>query len=236
MDRLDKVLSRTGLWSRKEARKIIRAGRVAVDGSFIKNPGEQIGSDVEIDVDGARINHESKVYLMMNKPSGLISSTEDPREETVLELLPPQYKKVGLFPVGRLDKDTEGLLLLTNDGPLAHHLLSPRHHVEKVYFVKVRGELSQEDVLSFSKGILLNDGTLCREARLEILEPSDTALVTLREGKYHQLKRMMAARSKPVLYLKRICMGSLKLDPTLKPGQWRILTKKETAQLQSRMV
>ncbi|MDF2839124.1 MAG: rRNA pseudouridine synthase [Evtepia sp.] len=231
MERLDKLLSSTGRWSRKEVHALLKAGRATVDGICVKDPAGKYGPESELCVDGQRINRESFVYLMLNKPSGLISSTEDPREETVLDLLPAQYKKMGLFPVGRLDKDTEGLLLLTNDGPLAHHLLSPRHHIEKVYFVKVGGELTVADVLAFSGGITLKDGTLCQKAGLKILEPPDTGLVSLQEGKYHQVKRMMATRGKPVLYLKRLKMGSVELDPMLRTGQWRPLTEEEKMRL-----
>lgn len=233
MERLDKRLSSTGRWSRKEVHGLLKAGRVMVNGICTKDPGLKFGPEAEIIVDGIQIEHESFVYLMMNKPSGLISSTEDPREKTVLDLLPPPLKRIGLFPVGRLDKDTEGLLLLSNDGPLAHHLLSPRHHIEKVYYVKVGGELSSKDVLAFHEGICLKDGTVCQSAGLEILDESDTALVTLQEGKYHQVKRMMAARGKPVLYLKRFKMGSLVLDESLKAGEWRQLSEDERNQLSS---
>lgn len=231
MERVDKLLSGTGRWSRKEAHGLLKAGRVVVDGICVNDPGKKFGPEVTLCVDGEPINLEAFVYLMLNKPDGLISSTEDPREKTVLDLLPPQYKKIGLYPVGRLDKDSEGLLLLTNDGALTHRLLSPRHHVEKVYYVKLGGELTSEDVFAFRAGITLKDGTVCQTADLEILDPKDTGLVTLKEGKYHQVKRMMAARGKPVQYLKRLKMGSLELDPMLKTGQWRLLSEEEKRQL-----
>jgi 16S rRNA pseudouridine516 synthase len=149
----------------------------------------------------------------------------------VLDLLPEHLRRVGLFPVGRLDKDTEGLLLLTNDGPLAHDLLSPKKHVDKTYFVQVEGALSREDADAFAAGMTLGDGSLCLSAGLEILEPPDQALVILREGKYHQVKRMLAARGKPVRYLKRLTMGPLRLDEALGPGQWRELTAQERSAL-----
>ena len=185
----------------------------------------------EILVDGQPVSGERLVYLMLHKPAGLVSATEDPREPTVLTLLPEHLRRVGLFPAGRLDKDTEGLLLLTNDGPLAHRLLSPRWHVDKTYFVRVDGLLEQADVEAFRRGITLADGLECLPAGLEILAERDTGLVTLREGKYHQIKRMLASRGKPVRYLKRLTMGPLTLDPALASGQWRPLTAEELAAL-----
>lgn len=230
MERVDKLLSNTGRWSRKEVRSLVKAGRVRVGAVVIRDAAEKVPEESILLVDGEAVAVETKVYLMLHKPSGVISSTEDPREKTVLDLLPESYRKQDLFPVGRLDKDTEGLLLLTNDGPLAHHLLSPRHHVEKTYFAKVEGTLQREDVDAFQAGIRLRDGTLCQAAGLEILSPN-TALVTLQEGKYHQVKRMLASLGKPVLYLKRISMGKLRLDETLAPGEFRPLTQEERALL-----
>ena len=165
------------------------------------------------------------------KPGGMVSATEDTREKTVLSLLPEQYQKQGVFPVGRLDKDTEGLLLLTNDGPLAHRLLSPKNHVDKVYYAQVDGILNQEDCEAFHCGVTLADGYTCLPAGLELLEGGRAALVTVREGKYHQVKRMLAARGKPVLYLKRLSMGPLELDPELVTGGWRPLTEDERKRL-----
>ena len=151
----------------------------------------------------------------------------------MLELLPEHLRRVGLFPAGRLDKDTEGLLLLTNDGPLAHRLLSPRHHVDKSYFVRVDGALGREDAEAFAAGMTLADGLACLPAGLELLDTPDAAIVTLREGKYHQIKRMLAARGKPVVYLKRLTMGPLSLDPALEKGEWRPLTAEELAAIRS---
>ncbi len=227
MERLDKLLAGTGKFSRKEARAAALAGRVTVNGLRETDPGAKIPQGAAIALDGMLLSVETYTYLMLNKPQGLISSTEDPREPTVMTLLPPHLQKIGLFPVGRLDKDTEGLLLLTNDGPLAHHLLSPRHHVEKVYRVQVQGSLHEEDVRAVAQGIVLKDGTVCKAAKLAVLDPPDTALITLEEGKYHQVKRMMAALGKPVTALKRLSMGGLSLDETLAPGQWRPLTPQE---------
>lgn len=227
MERLDKRLAATGRWSRKEAKDLIRAGRVSVGGTVCRSPEEKVAPDTPVAVDGTTIGAGGPVYLMLHKPAGVVSATEDGRDRTVLDLLPPQYREMGLFPVGRLDKDTEGLLLITNDGPLAHRLLSPRHHVDKVYYLEVDGILDQEDVEAVSQGILLRDGYQCLPGKLELLSGNTAAYITIREGKYHQIKRMMAARGKPVTYLKRIKFGALTLDEQLDKGGWRALTDRE---------
>ncbi|OUN12121.1 pseudouridine synthase [Flavonifractor sp. An9] len=231
MERLDKILANTGRWSRKEVRELVRAGRVTVNGVPVHSPEEKWDPAAEFAVDGVSVSGERMVYLMLHKPAGLVSATEDPKQPTVLELLPDHLKRVGLFPAGRLDKDTEGLLLLTNDGVLAHRLLAPRRHVDKTYFVQVEGQLDETDVEAFSTGMTLGDGLVCMPAGLEVLGQPDTAIVTLREGKYHQIKRMLASRGKPVRYLKRLTMGPLKLDPALKRGELRPLTEEEMAAL-----
>ena len=233
MERLDKILANTGRWSRKEARELVRAGRVAVDGAVVRAPEVKTDPAARFTVDGEDVSGEKLVYLMLHKPAGLVSATEDPRQPTVLELLPAHLRRVGLFPAGRLDKDTEGLLLLTNDGEMAHRLLSPRRHVDKTYFVRVEGALDAADTAAFSTGMTLGDGLVCMPAGLELLEEADTAIVTLREGKYHQIKRMLASRGKPVRYLKRLTMGPLSLDPALKRGEWRPLTGEELAALRT---
>ena len=233
MERLDKILANTGRWSRKEARELVRAGRVTVDGAVVRAPEGKFDPAAHFQVDGQIISGERLVYIMLHKPAGLVSATEDPHQPTVLTLLPEHLRRVGLFPAGRLDKDTEGLLLLTNDGPLAHRLLSPRRHVDKTYFVRVEGILDGTDAAAFAAGMTLGDGLVCMPAGLERLEHPDEAIVTLREGKYHQIKRMLAARGKPVVYLKRLTMGSLSLDPGLEPGMWRYLTPEELKELAS---
>ncbi len=227
MERLDKILAATGKWSRKEAKALIKSGRVKVEGKLPGGPEDKLPAGALVTVDGHPIFTDKYVYLMLHKPAGVISSTEDPREETVLHLLPKELRRIGLFPVGRLDKDTEGLLLLTNDGPLAHQLLSPGKHVDKVYYVEVDGALEPEDVQAFQAGLTLQDGTKCLPAELELLPQRDRGLVTLREGKYHQVKRMLASRGKPVVYLKRLSMGPLALDRALPAGCWRMLTPEE---------
>ena len=227
MERLDKLLAATGRWSRKEVKELVRQGRVTVAGRAVPRPEEKYELTDDILVDGESVRCERFTYIMLHKPDGLLSATEDRRQQTVLDLLPEPYQKRGLFPVGRLDKDTEGLLLLTNDGELAHRLLAPKSHVDKVYFARVEGRVDETDVLAFRQGITLGDGLECLPAGLEPLEDGGSCLVTLREGKFHQVKRMLAHRGKPVVYLKRLSMGSLRLDESLPKGGWRELTREE---------
>lgn len=226
MERLDKRIAATGKWSRKEARDLIRAGRVSVEGAVCRSPETKVGEDAPVTVDGVPMAADRPVYLMLHKPAGVVSSTAEPGERTVLDLLGEEYRNIGLFPAGRLDKDTEGLLLLTNDGPLAHRLLAPKSHVDKVYYVEVSGILDQEDVEAVRQGVALGDGYECLPGELELLS-SNSAHITLHEGKYHQVKRMLAARGKPVAYLKRIKFGPLALDESLPKGSWRPLSDKE---------
>ena len=232
MERIDKLLAATGRWSRKEAAQLIRGGRVLAEGRVVESREEKFPSGVRLWVDGEEVSTQRYTYLMLHKPAGLVSATEDPRDKTVLSLLPEHLRKIGLFPAGRLDKDTVGLLLLTNDGPLAHALLSPRRHVGKTYLVRVDGVLEEEDEMVFRQGITLADGYECLPAGLERLGERE-ALVTLQEGKYHQIKRMCAARGKPVTFLKRLTFGPLTLDEALSPGEWRPLTEGEVAALRS---
>ena len=230
VQRLDKILASTGRWSRREVTLLVRQGRVLADGRPAASPEEKYDPAVTaLTVDGEDIGYRDVTWLMMNKPGGVLSATEDGQGTTVLDLLSPELRRIGLFPVGRLDKDTEGLLLLTNDGDLAHYLLSPRHHVDKVYFVRVAGRLTAADQAAFREGMILGDGLHCMPAELEILTAGENseAHVTLREGKFHQVKRMLAALGKPVLYLKRVEMGKLPLDIKLAPGDYRFLTEEE---------
>ena len=234
MERLDKILASTGRWSRREVKELVRTGRVAANGAVVRSPEEKYQRQgLVLLVDGQSVLCDRYTYLMLHKPAGLVSATEDSRQPTVLELLPEHLRKIGLFPAGRLDRDTEGLLLLTNDGALAHALLSPRKHVDKTYFVRVEGALDRTDVEAFQGGMTLGDGLVCLPAGLELLEAPDEALVTLHEGKYHQIKRMLAARGKPVRYLKRLTMGPLVLDESLEKGNWRPLTGEELEQLRA---
>lgn len=225
LERLDKLLSHTGRWSRKEVKALVKEGRVKVDGALPPGPEAKYPTETEILVDGEPIRCRRHQYLLLHKPAGVVSSTQDPREKTVLDLLPDHSRRVGLFPVGRLDKDTEGLLLLTDDGELAHRLLAPGKHVDKVYYAQTEAPVDQEDIAAFAAGMTLAGGESCLPAGLAPAEGG--CLVTLREGKYHQVKRMLAARGKPVRYLKRLSMGPLRLPDDLPPGQWRPLTPEE---------
>ena len=232
--RLDKILSDAGHGSRKDAHNFIRGGRVAVDGAILRNPSSHIDPAVQtVFLDGEDIDWQPAYTLIMHKPPGVVSSTDEPGETTVIDLLPLRFRRLGLFPAGRLDKDTTGLLILTNDGALAHRLTAPAHHVTKRYLAVVDGALRPEHVLRFAKGITLADGTLCKPAGLEIVRASETseAVVTLREGKYHQVRRMMASCGCPVLSLHRASIGALTLENLPEPGTWRKLTNSEISTL-----
>ena len=229
MERLDKLLASTGRWSRKEVKELIRQGRVQAGGRTAARPEEKHETWEEFSVDGQPVSCAPMIYLILNKPAGMLTATRDRRQSTVLDLLPEHVRRQGVFPVGRLDKDTEGLLMMTNDGPLAHRLLAPKSHVDKVYLARVEGKVDMEDAAAFARGMVLEDGLACMPAGLEPLEDGSECLVTLREGKFHQVKRMLAARGKPVVYLKRLSMGPLRLDEGLVPGAWRPLTEGELA-------
>ena len=234
--RLDKVIASTGKFSRREVKALIRQGRVLVDGIPARSSEDKIDAEsVEIVVNGEVLTYRRFTWIMMNKPAGYLSATEDGRGATVLDLLPQDLQKQGLFPVGRLDKDTEGLLLLTNEGGLAHDLLSPKHHVDKVYYARTAGCVTEEDCRAFEAGMTLEDGLVCQPAGLEILTAGEQSEVhvTLREGKFHQVKRMLADRGKPVLYLERVKMGNLPLDPSLERGKYRFLTESEVEDLRT---
>lgn len=234
--RLDKIIASTGKWSRREVRELARRGLVTVDGAAVRSVEEKFDPEAaEILVKGEALAYRRYTWIMLNKPAGVLSATEDGRGETVLDLLPQELQRKKLFPVGRLDKDTEGLLLLTDEGPLAHALLSPKRHVDKVYYARTAGRLTEEDRRAFAAGMTLADGLRCQPAGLEILSAGEEseAHVTLREGKFHQVKRMLAARGKPVVYLERIRMGNLALDRRLDRGTFRFLTEEEIAKLRA---
>lgn len=232
MERLDKLLAGTGRWSRREVKTLIREGRVLVDGVPAASGEQKLDPNRSpVQVDREELALGGFTYVMLHKPPGVLSATEDPRQETVLDLLSPELRRRGLFPVGRLDKDSEGLLLLTNDGALAHRLLSPKRHVDKVYRIWLDRPLAQADRDAFEQGILLADGTVCRPAGLTLLGDGREALVTLHEGKFHQIKRMCASRGAAVCRLKRLSMGSLVLDENLAPGAYRPLTGEEVAKI-----
>ena len=232
--RLDKLLGRMGVGTRKEIRKLVKAGRVTVGGEVAEDPGMHVFAEQDrVEVDGRHIPYREYIYLMMNKPAGVVSATADRSSETVVQLLEPEHALFEPFPVGRLDKDTEGLLLLTNDGKMAHRLLSPKKRVPKRYLARVRGEVTDADVEAFRRGVVLDDGYQALPAELIIRSsgPESETEVTVYEGKYHQVKRMFEAVGKRVVYLKRIAMGPLQLDPSLEAGEYRELTEEEVALL-----
>lgn len=227
LERLDKLLAAAGLASRREAKALVRQGRVTINGRAAVSPEEKLDAEtVELYLDGERVCCAKYRYFMLHKPAGVLSATEDAAQKTVLELLPPALRRIGLCPVGRLDKDTTGLLLLTNDGETAHRIISPKNHVPKLYRARVDGVLSEADEAAFAAGLVLADGTRCLPARLERMG-LDEALVTVYEGKYHQVKRMLASRGAPVLALHRLQIGELALPADLQAGQWRELDAKE---------
>ena len=233
MIRLDKFLADMSLGTRSEVKKEIKKGSVQVNGTTVKNPECKIdtGKDL-VSVKGRQVSYARLEYYMLNKPAGVVSATEDKRDKTVVDLI-TEKKRKDLFPVGRLDKDTEGLLLITNDGELAHRLLSPRKHVDKVYYARIRGRVTDEDREAFARGMDIGDDRPALPEELEILDAGETSevRVTLREGRFHQVKRMFRAVGKEVVYLKRLSMGSLALDEGLAPGEYRRLTEEEVKKL-----
>lgn len=236
MMRLDKYLADMGEGTRQEVKKYIRRGSVTVNGELVRSPERKVDERDQVCLDGRKVSYAAEEYFMLNKPAGVVSATEDKRDRTVLDLI-REKKRKDLFPVGRLDKDTEGLLLITNDGALSHRLLSPRHHVDKTYYVEVQGHVTEENRAAFQRGV--NIGTeeeplVTMPARLEILEAGQSlsrVRLTIREGKFHQVKRMFLSQGMEVSYLKRESMGSLRLDDSLAPGEYRPLTEHEIKRL-----
>ena len=225
--RLDKLLSECGVASRKEIRQLIRSGRVSVDGAAAASPEMKLDPyKALVCLDGTKIEYAKYHYYMMNKPAGVLSATDDGRQKTVLDLVTPEMRKIGLFPVGRLDKDTTGLLLLTNDGNFAHRVISPKSGIVKVYHARTEAPVDEADITAFKEGLTLGDGTKCLPAGLKLL-PDGSCLVEVMEGKYHQVKRMLSSRGKPVTELKRLSIGGLKLDKALLPGSFRALEENE---------
>ena len=233
MERIDKILSNLGYGTRKDLKKIVKNGMVQVNGITIKDSAMKVDPEKDkIVINGEEIFYREFIYLMMNKPAGVVSATFDNRDETVIDLLEVEHQVFEPFPVGRLDKDTVGLLLLTNDGELNHRLISPKWKVDKVYFAKIDQKVTQEDIEKFKHGITLDDGYRCKEAILEIQKASEEGseiVLTIQEGKFHQVKRMFEAVGKKVTYLKRIEFGTLPLDEDLEEGEYRELTEEEIA-------
>ena len=229
--RLDKYLAEMGVGTRQEVKKQIRQGKAAVNGTVVKAADTKIDeTSDEVTISGRNISYVSYEYYMLNKPAGVVSATEDRRDTTVIDLI-KEKKRKDLFPVGRLDKDTEGLLLITNDGDLAHRLLAPKKHVDKVYYAKIDGMVTEEDVKRFAEGIDIGaeEEEMTRPAKLDIMKSAEESEIRLmiHEGKFHQVKRMFLAVGKEVTYLKRERMGTLCLDENLKPGEYRLLTEEE---------
>lgn len=229
-ERIDKILANLGYGSRKDIKKNIKSGMVKVNNEVIKDNSIKIDPYKEnIKFKNKKINYRKFIYLMLNKPSGVISATEDNHSKTVIDLIDDEYKAFNPFPVGRLDKDTEGLLILTNDGDLAHKLLSPKKHVDKKYYVKVEGYLDENDKTAFKEGLDIGEKNITLPAELDIKKSNEISecYVIIREGKFHQIKRMFISLGKKVIYLKRISMGNVELDSNLKLGEYRELTSKE---------
>ena len=230
MMRLDKYLCETGFGTRSQVKDLLKKGQVMVNGEVVKKPELKINETTDqILCQGKKASYQKNIYLMLHKPAGVVSATEDNREKTVLDLVRPEDRKNGLFPVGRLDKDTEGLLLLTDDGELAYRLLSPKKHVDKTYYAKIDGQVTEEHVKQFREGLDIGDEKKTLPAVLTILlsGPVSEIEVTIHEGRFHQIKRMFEAVGCKVTYLKRLSMGSLVLDETLPPEEYRPLTEAE---------
>jgi len=235
--RIDKVLSNVGYGSRAEIKRYCKYGVITVNGEVVNNPGIQVDPESdEIIFDGELVNYREFVYIMLNKPDGYISATFDKFDPIVLDLIDPLYLAFEPFPVGRLDKDTEGLLVLTNDGKLSHRVLSPKKHVPKTYYAKIEGIVTEEDIKAFKEGVVLDDGYETMPAQLEILKSDEISEIelTIHEGKFHQVKRMFESVGKKVVYLKRLSMGKLKLDETLALGEYRELTEEEVKLIEER--
>lgn len=236
--RIDKMLSNVGLGSRKQIKQDARQGLITVNDKIEKDSSKIIDTDIDrLQYKNQEVKYSKYIYLMMNKPMGVVSATFDNHDKTVIDLIEVEDKCYDPFPVGRLDKDTEGLLILTNDGQLAHELLAPKKHVSKTYYVEVEEEITEDNVKAFEEGvILLNENYKTLPAKLEIIESAypSSCFVTIKEGKFHQIKRMFNAVNNEVIYLKRISMGKIKLDESLKLGEYRHLTEEEVNLLKKR--
>ena len=228
MERLDKYLVARGKGSRREVQKLIRGGAVTVNGTVCRSPEQKINPEQDaVTVSGQAVCADGHIYIMLNKPAGVVSATEDKHDRTVLDILPPELKRPGLFPAGRLDKDTEGLLIITDDGDFAHRMLSPRKHVMKQYVAKLDGEITEDMIRRFEEGVTFADGTVCRPAQLRVRSETDrtVGIVGICEGKYHQVKKMFATTGRKVVHLQRISIGNLYLDSNLPIGNAKKLTK-----------
>ena len=231
MERIDKILSNLGHGTRKEVKALLKKGKVEIDGIIASDSAMKIDPDkAVIKVSGEEINYRKYIYLIMNKPAGVVSATVDNHDETVIDLLDEQYHAFNPFPIGRLDKDTVGLLLITNDGELNHKLIAPKNHVDKVYYAEINKFIDAKDITTFKNGVVIDDGYKCMPAILEVLNANDDGsevMVTIQEGKFHQVKRMFESVDKKVVFLRRISFGPLKLDESLCEGQYRELSEEE---------
>ncbi|MCM3757515.1 rRNA pseudouridine synthase [Sporosarcina aquimarina] len=235
--RLDKLLGNNGFGTRKDVKQLVRKGTVRVNGVTEKDPGAHVDPEKDsVDVLGEPVIHQEFIYIMMNKPPGVISATEDKWDQTVIDLLSENEQRFEPFPVGRLDKDTEGLLLITNDGKLTHELLSPKKDIPKTYYAKIDGRVTEEDVIAFSNGVTLEDGFHTKPGILNIIlsDCMSEIELTITEGKFHQVKRMFESVDKKVVYLKRLSMGNLFLDESLPLGHYRELTQQELNEVDPR--
>lgn len=233
-ERIDKVLANLGYGSRKDIKKMCKSGEVTIDGEVIKDSSSKFDPENSlIKVNGEEVIYREYIYLMMNKPQDVISATHDNLHETVIDIIDDQFKAFDPFPIGRLDKDTEGFLLISNDGKLAHKLLSPKKHIGKTYYAEVEGRVTEEDIESFKEGVYIDDNYKTLPAKLKILESGEQSKIelTIMEGKFHQVKRMFQAVDKQVIYLKRLSMGVLELDKTLELGEYRELSETELEEL-----
>lgn len=235
MERLDKILASQSASSRKDVKEMIKSGRVAVNGKTVRDSSVKISENDTVSLDGKELILKKYIYLMLNKPAGVVSASDSKSEKTVVDLVPPELFRSGLFPAGRLDKDTVGFVLITDDGDFAHRILSPKNHIVKTYEARLARPLSKEQLELIQNGIVLSDGTTCLESRVKILENGDNPLVNIQicEGKYHQIKRMFAAAGNKVISLKRTKMGNLLLDETLKPGKCREITSDELSKVEA---
>ena len=235
MERLDKIIASQGKYSRSEVKKLVKAGLVMLNGEKVKSA--DVKADAEKDtvtVDGEIISYKKHIYIMLNKPEGVVSATDDPIHKTVIDLVPPALFRQGLFPAGRLDGDTTGFVLITDDGDFAHRILSPKNHIMKTYHATLDHSLTDEDIIKFTEGIELRDGTLCLEAQVKMIsEYPPVAEVKIHEGKYHQVKRMFAALGNKVIALRRVKMGGLDLDESLREGECREITAQELEAIQN---
>lgn len=229
MERLDKIIASQGKYSRSEVKKLVKAGRVTLDGTVVKSSDVKADEGADIRIDGVSLNYKKHIYIMLNKPQGVISATEDRTQKTVLDLVPKELFRNGLFPAGRLDGDTTGFVLITDDGDFAHRILSPKNHIMKTYHATLRDPLSEEDIVRFREGLTLGDGTECLEAHVRVIESGEKTVAEIKicEGKYHQVKRMFASIGNKVVALRRVKMGELDLDSSLPEGQCREITDEE---------